>query len=128
MLYPGSARELLNSTPIDAAIVDTLGNQLAGFDPSRPDTAVSATITVNNTAGGTVLLAANAARRKFLIWNDSGAKIFIGYEAVLSASDFAYEVPNNGFYESDINDYTGEIRAFRTSGSGSVRITEITKA
>ncbi len=122
----GQLRNLLNTRAMDVAVVDGNGDQLTGFDSSRPANAVSTTVTVDATVGGTVLLVANLARRKFIIWNDTGSKIFVGYEAVVSATDFAYEVPNNGYYESDLNDYTGEIRALKPSGSGPVRVTEIT--
>ena len=151
----GQLRELLNSRAMDVSVVDANGDQLTTFPVSvdntpdvvvtnnvdvtvtntplpvsftatPPPTAVLTNVTVDSTVGGTQLLAANVNRRKFHIWNATGTQIFVAFDGTASATVFTVLIPNGGNYESELNDYTGQIKAFKAAGSGTVRVTEIT--
>jgi hypothetical protein len=119
-----SARTLTNAKPVDVAVVDTAGNQLPGFDQSRPASATVAS--VNATASSSVLLAANANRRQVLIYNDSGRNIFIAYAATVTTAAYTVRLANQGFYESPKDSYTGVISVVTQSGTGAVLVTEVT--
>jgi len=125
-LFTGSIREIGDARALDVAVVDGLGAQLTGFDPSRPANAGITTVSVDNTVGGTSLLVANPARRQFIVHNDSAGTIFVALAATASATAFTYEVAGNSTIEGPLNGYTGAISAFRVSGVSAVRVTEVT--
>jgi len=124
-LFAASLRELgADVRAVDVAVLDPSGNQLAGFDGSRPATAGLATVVVSTTS--IVLAASNAARRRIVIHNDSTGVVFIAFAATATVSAFTYELGGNATYDGPLNDYTGVISAIRASGSSNVRVTEIT--
>lgn len=124
MLLGASLRSLLNARAMDVSVVDTNGDQLAGFDASRPASATLTNVAISTTTA--VLLPANAARRKFHIHNAASKDLYVAFDATATTSAFTFVVPSNSHYESDINDYTGVISGILIAGSGSARITEIT--
>jgi hypothetical protein len=113
-----------DATPIDIVLLDSLGNPVFGFDPSRPDTAALTQPVVNTTSS--VIVAANPARRQFIIQNTTGKNILLAFAATASATAYTQKIPNGGSYESTLNGYTGDVTAITDSGSGTARVTEIT--
>ena len=122
--FTASIRELTNARAADVAIVDANGDHVTGFDSSRPATAVLTTVIV--TTVSISLLASNAARRRFIIHNDSTGTMFVAFAATATATAFTIELAGNNTYESPLNDYTGAISAIRAVGTSNVRVTEIT--
>lgn len=72
-----------------------------------------------------VLLAANANRRGFMIYNDSMNMLFVAFAATASTTAFSTKIQAGGAYEPGI-DYTGVISGIASSASGAARITEFT--
>ena len=125
MFIPATILELVNGVrALGVAVLDANGNQVSGFDHSRPANATLTQPTVTNASS--VILAANPARRQAIIVNNTGSKIFIAFGPTASSVAFTHELPNNQIYETPLNGYTGDISAIKPSGSGTVRITEIT--
>lgn len=91
----------------------------------------SSTGTITQQAQSTssqVLLPANAGRKGFYLYNNSGQKIFVAFAATASSSAFTLLVAANSGYESSQNAcYKGIISGvFGGSGGGNVQITEMT--
>jgi hypothetical protein len=135
MLLGPALRDLTNSRAADVVIVDTNGDQLTTFDvnvtnPSIPITFVApTTATITSPAlstTDTVILAANGARKKYSIYNDTGSKIYVALGSVTTTTNFSYILAAGTYYESSMNDYTGAIHAIKASGTGPVRVTEFT--
>lgn len=109
---------------LDVAINDAAGNQLSGFDSTRP-----ATATLTNVVTSTVsasLLAANAARRQVFVYNDSNSTLYVKFGATASPTSFTVLIPKAGAWESVLNGYTGAIDTVLASGAGTARVTEVT--
>ena len=123
----GFLRQLTNTRAMDVAVVDGNGDQITSFgsgSSTPPPNAVLTNVTVSTTSA--VLLAANVNRRRFIIYNDSGRHVFVAFAATASSTSFTVDLPNNGFYEGELHDYTGVISGVTQSGTGPVRVTEIT--
>ena len=120
----GSLRDLQNARALDVAVVDGNGDQLTGFDSSRP--ASAAITSVASAATSTVLLPANPARRRVIFYNDSTKNLRVAFAATASATAFTALLPGKSLYESDLNDYTGIISGIWEAANGFARITEIT--
>jgi len=123
-LIPASLRNLTNARAMDVAVVDANGDQLTGFDASRPTNATLSSVATSITSAE--LLAADPARRKFFIHNAASKSLFVAFAATATPTAFTLLIPGEGSYESDMNDYTGVISGILVSGSGNARITKIT--
>lgn len=122
-LFPGSVRPLTGSDAIDVAINDGLGNQLTGFDSSRPATSVITTVA--SSATSVTLLAANTARRRLVINNSSSSVLFVAFAATATATAYTYRVPAHSTVDGILNDYTGIVTGIWTTAAGNAIITEI---
>jgi pantothenate kinase len=106
-------------------MVDGVGNQITGFDPSRP--ATSATTSVAQNVVSVSLLAANANRRQWMVYNAGTKNLLVAFAATATLSVYVMQIPPNGFYESPENGYTGVISGiWAGAGGGSAKVTEIT--
>jgi hypothetical protein len=126
-LFPGSTRSLPNATPIDVAVVDVNGDQLAGFDGSRPANATLSQVTY--AAGSQVLLPANPARRQFKVVNTSGKPVNLAYGATASLTAFTDTIPNGSSFSSELNGYTGVVSVIWQAAppaGAKLQVTEIT--
>ena len=123
---PITARNLTNAKPLDVAMNDANGDQLTGFDPSRPATATLTQVAVS--AVSVTILAANAARRSFKVYNDSNNReLFLAYGAAATTTAFSVLVPSKTLYESILDDYTGIIAGIWSAvGTGNAIITQVT--
>lgn len=99
-----------NQTPI--SVVSTL---------SSTGTLTSVSLTTSTQ----VLLASNASRRGFMIYNDSLNMLFVAFAATASTTAFSTKIQPGGAYEPGI-DYTGVISGISSAASGAARITEFT--
>lgn len=111
-----------------AAKQDTQIASLASIDAklSQPTSGVITQIARSGTSS--VILASNANRKGFYLYNDSGAKMYIAFAATASASAYTLQLGSNTGYESpQANSYKGTISGIWTSGgSGSLQVTELT--
>jgi len=123
-LFPGSVRPLTNSSPVDVAMVDVNGDQLSGFDQSRPATAVLSSVPSSVTS--VTILAANAARRGGTIVNDGTKVLKIAFSATATATAFTVSIPANGQHELTLDGYTGVISGIWNAVNGNARVTEVT--
>lgn len=88
---------------------------------------VSTGTSVTATAADTSVLVANTSRKSFFVYNDGTAIVAIKLGTSMSSvTDFTFELTPGAFYESQFPTYTGAIRAWSTSGSQALRITELT--
>ena len=109
---------------LDVAINDATGNQLSGFDSTRPATATLTNVVTSTTSA--ILLAANVARRQVFIYNDSNSTLYVKFGTTASVTSFTVLIPKNGAWESVLNSYTGTIDGVLSSGAGTARVTEVT--
>ena len=93
-------------------------------------TNVSATATKSNVtsvATSTTLLASNANRRGFIVYNESTSILRLSFGAtVASATSYSVAIPANSSYVGDVPLYTGEIRGIWVTANGAARVTEFT--
>lgn len=94
--------------------------------PVIQDVSATGTLTsVSLTTSTQVLLASNATRKGFMIYNDSLNMLFVAFAATASTTAFSTKIQAGGAYEPGI-DYTGVISGIASSASGAARITEFT--
>lgn len=93
-----------------------------GFEP-RPETAT--VTTVPSAAVTTVLLAANPARRRFMIYNDSTKDMRVTFGPTTSAASFSFILQNKATWSGVLNDYTGVVSGQWLAVNGDARVTEI---
>jgi hypothetical protein len=90
----------------------------------RPNAGTTNTVSV--VAAATTLLAANAARRAFTLWNAGTLPVNVRFNAGASGTVFSFILQPGGYYEwTDANCYTGIITGFASSANN-VLVTEIT--
>ena len=130
-LLTASVRELTNARALDVALVDANGDQLTTFDvnvvnatPAPPATA--ALTSVASSIVSVLLLASNANRKKFVIFNDSIRTLRVAFAATASATAFSVLLASGGSYVSAVNDYTGDVAGIWNIANGFARVTEIT--
>lgn len=93
-----------------------------------PLTSSTGTITsVAASTSSTVLLAANAASKGFIIFNDSLNIMYLAFSATASTTAFSAKVQAGAAYNSDaVPLYNGTISAVWSAASGNARITAFT--
>jgi hypothetical protein len=81
---------------------------------------------VASSASSVTLLAANAARKSFFIFNDSTATLYVKFGATASAISFTVKLGPGGYYECPMPVYTGVVDGVWSSANGAARVTELT--
>jgi len=115
--------EVGDARALDVAIRNAAGQQLNGFDPARPDVAV---ITAPATgATDVVLVAANPARKRVLIYNDSGKTLNVAFGVAASPTVFTFPLASKDLYDSGPLPYTGAIHGILPAGTGVARVTDL---
>jgi hypothetical protein len=130
---PSSAADLLmrpvfSSTNTDNPVRAVLSSTAADNPVSLPALAVAATVTsVNDAATNQTLLSLNAARKGFILFNDSTQIAYVKLGTTATTADYSYQIPPNGFYESvGVGVYTGRIDCiWAADGTGAMKITEL---
>lgn len=125
MFIPASILELVNGArALAVAVLDANGDQLAGFDGSRPANATLSTVAVTNTTG--VMLASNAARREVYIEHEGTGTVYVAFAATATTTAYTMRVSGNNATRLTLNGYTGVISVIRSAGSSTLRVTEVT--
>lgn len=107
----------------EVALNELLAEFLRVFQGGSTDDA--SVTSVGDSAGSVQLLAANADRTGFKIFNDSTAILYIKYGATASTSSFTVRLTPYGLHESDLPVYRGLIHGIWASDAGgNARITE----
>lgn len=106
--------------------VDATGRLLAVIDAMTPIT--TATLSnVTSAAADTLLVAANAARKGLIIYNDSTSTLSIKFGSASSGTSFTVRLLSNTSYEMNpLAVYTGQINGIWSAANGAARITELT--
>jgi hypothetical protein len=120
----GGTRELGESRAVDVVLIDEFGNPIFGFNPDRPDNATLSNVSSSVTSVS--LLAANPARRGFVIYNDSTKTLRVAFGVAASATTFSVLIPAKATYSGDLDGFTGELFGIWEALNGSARITELT--
>jgi hypothetical protein len=86
-----------------------------------------ATVTVDTTAGGTVIVAGNTRRQALIIANMSTTvTIYIGQDSTLTAANGIPIYPETDrVFDRGFGLFLGEVRGITSSGSADVRVWDI---
>ena len=87
----------------------------------KPSTAISSTVAASATSVS--LLAGNAARAGFSVWNSSTAILYLDYDAAATAADYAVRIDPGGYFESPVA-FTGQVSAIWSAANGSALVRE----
>jgi hypothetical protein len=99
------------------------GSAMVGTNVSSTANRTSVTSAITDA----VVLAANASRRGFTIYNESTSVMRIGFGTVAtSATSYSVQIPANSSYVGDVPLYTGQIRGHWVTANGAARVTEFT--
>lgn len=128
-LFTGSFHEVGDARAVDVVILDANGTPITSFGggtSTPPSGATLSTVAASNAS--VTLLAANPARKSFVIYNQTNKTLLVAYANAASANAYTFPVGRDSAYESRLNDYTGIITGKWDSAgaSGQARITEIT--
>lgn len=127
----------LNGSAVPAQQVQRVALCLITANGTAVDISTGAPLVVASTAGtGTetnvassasngTLLASNAARKGFVIFNDSTATLYAKFGATASLTSFTYKVGPGATLESPAVVYTGQIDGIWDAANGNARITEL---
>lgn len=69
-----------------------------------------------------LLLAGNVTKRTFTIFNNSEANLYVKFAAGITSSFFNFRIPKNGYYESPLPTYSGEIWGMWDSATGTALV------
>lgn len=90
---------------------------------SSPATAALSSVAASVTTVS--ILASNAARKGFVLVNDSASIVYVAFAATATATAFTYMLKANSVVESPNWVYTGAISGIWVSAVGSLRVTEL---
>lgn len=80
---------------------------------------------VAGSASSVTILAANTSRRKWQVFNDSTAILYLDITGgTASTTSYTSQVPPNGLYEGTLPVNTGLITGIWASATGNARVTE----
>lgn len=109
---------------MDVAVVDGNGDQLTGFDGSRPANATLSNASLTNASS--VVLAANAARREVYFEHEGNGTAYLAFAATATTSAYTLRIAGNSSGKLSLNGYTGVISGIRGAGTSTLRVTEVT--
>lgn len=113
---PGAGGPVAGGTATNPVVVT------GSFAATLP--ATSAVTSVADNVASTQLLASNASRRAFRVYNDSTSVVYIKYGTTASSTDFTVMLDSKGYLEE--NFYSGKVDAIWASApGGAARITEL---
>lgn len=95
--------------------------------PAAPPKVATATVTgIADAAGSTLLASSNAARVGLLVFNDSGAALFLKYGTGASSSSFTVKLAPGDYWEMPQPIYTGVVHgAWASDAGGQALVTEL---
>lgn len=132
--FPGSGTAIgaKDSAGVNMAALnlDASGNlKVSGSLSTTPPAAGTATLTsVAGDVSSQTMLASNASRLAFSLYNDSTSAVFVKLGTTASSSSFTKKMlPGEQWSTRDLGvNYTGRIDAIWESAAGNMRITELT--
>lgn len=93
---------------------------------SFPSAKTSPQTSVASSASSVSLLAANAARRGAVMFNDSTQACYVTFGATATSSNFTYKLFPSQTLVFDVPVYPGAVSGIWDSANGNMRITEFT--
>lgn len=120
----GSAWPVKLTDGVDTATVNSDGS----INVANVVSVVASTATISNLASSAstqVVLAANAGRKGFLLFNDSTQTCYVAFASTASTSMFTMKLIAGMTYQNEAIMYTGIISAIWDSANGALRITEL---
>lgn len=111
----------------DAETDAAIANGIAELDTTVGAGLGAATLAnIASSASNVTLLAANTARKRVIIVNDSSSILYIKFGAMASATSYSIRLYPNETYESPpFQVWIGQIDGVWSSASGAARITEM---
>lgn len=70
------------------------------------------------------LVASNSNRKGLTLFNSSDKTIFVDYSNAVTASDYAFKLEPNAYYEMPRPIYTGVLHAILATGTASIEVRE----
>ena len=119
---PLSAR-LYTAGSVETGVV---ANPLVVTDGSTVGPTGTTVAAVAVTTASTTLDAANASRRGIIIYNSDNKPLYVKLGTAATTTDYSFQIASGGYWEAPRPIYTGAITACWASGTGTVRVTEIT--
>lgn len=95
------------------------------FSVSQSTSGTGTLTSVANAITSTTVLGSNAARKGFIVYNDSLVVLFLAFSGTASTTAFSAKLQPGAAYNSDTL-YTGIITGVASAASGSARVTEFT--
>lgn len=89
----------------------------------RASTPSQTSVSVTNT--NTAILASNANRLGFSIYNEGAATCYLKLGSTASTTSYTVQITSGGYYECPFN-YTGAVDGITSAGTAQLRITELT--
>ncbi len=119
-----------NTVPVTGPLTDTQLRAtpvpVSGTVSTTPASSSSSSVTsVASSASSVQLLASNAGRKAFAVYNESTAILYLKLGTTASLTSYTVQIPMNSYYESQDLIYTGEVDGIWASANGSARITEL---
>lgn len=111
-----------NASGASLSVVQATGTT---FAVSQATSATGTLSSVALTTSSQTLLASNASRKGFIVYNDSLNFLYIAFAATASTAAFSSKLQAGASYTSDTL-YTGIITGIASAATGSARITEFT--
>ena len=111
----------------EVTIADSSGSNRLAVNAAGAASAIlpkssTATITrVSTSTAATTVIAANASRKRVIVTTESGTN-YIAYGSTASATNYSVNLGANATLDDDM--WTGSISLIRSSGTGSVQVTE----
>jgi len=113
----------------DGAAAPVLGDSNYGLDVDVvrfPQPSSAPTTNVPAATASTLLSAANASRKGWMVWNDSPSSMYLKAGTGASATSAMLSVPPGAYFELPSPVYTGVMYAAWVTATGAARVTEMT--
>lgn len=121
---PEDNLNLLQGGPSSTDSANSKKSPPAAVYPSAGKTATHTSVAAS--ASSVSLLAANANRKFYAVYNDSSAVLYLALVATASTTAYYTQVPPNTLYEMPrSHTWTGIVSGIRASATGNARITEV---
>lgn len=120
---------LLVTPDATGTTINTLPSSTAA-DPgavpvATPLASTSTATSITSAASTTVILAANTARKRYSIFNDSTAVMYVlENSGTVSATNYSYQIAAGGYFNT--TEWQGAVNAIWASVNGAARVTEYT--
>jgi hypothetical protein len=92
---------------------------------STPSRATATISSVSASATVVTLLAANARRRGFALYNDSTSAVYVKFGSAASSTSFTIKMVPSSYFEGELPVYSGIITAIWVSATGAMRTSEL---